>query len=111
MRKFLTKYFVLTKANDIRLGLTNISLLTIFGLLLAYTGYSTLTTIFAVPALFMLFVTFVYFRIWPSAWEELNDEQKWNYGWAIKNGKSSKIRTLTPEQEKEWQILDKKFKK
>jgi len=47
-----------------------------------------------------LFIGFIYFRIWPVKWEELDDFQKYQYGY-IKEEK------LTPEQYIEWlRILD-----
>lgn len=109
MRKFIIKHFLLTKRKDVALGVSNILLITIAGLLLTYTGSSIFTATAFAAMLTLLFFTFVYFRIFPVKWEELNDEQKWNYGWAIQNGKSSKISALTKEQQEEWDILNARY--
>ena len=62
------------------------------------TGWPTpTTTILVVYFLDVLsiFFGFVYFNLWPAKWEELDDDQKWQYGQfpSIK---------LTKKQKNEW---------
>lgn len=45
-----------------------------------------------------LFFGFIYFRIWPAQWDELDDLQKFQYG-------KFKSDSLTPDQFREWTAI------
>jgi hypothetical protein len=55
-----------------------------------------------------LFFGFLYFRIDPAKWEEMDEEQKYQYGKLIEEGLNSKG-GLTVEQEKEYRKLKEFF--
>ncbi len=57
-----------------------------------------------IPFIVSVFFGFVYFKFKPIKWNELDDEQKWQYG------KINPIRTNSFKG-LEWHRIDKKFKK
>ena len=104
MRKLIIKYFILTKKNDLRLGLTNTALFSAASLSTVYLNAPVLSSALWLSSAFFLFVTFVYFRIWPAKWDELSPKQRWNYGMAVRMQQTTV--TLTPLQWKEWYKLN-----
>lgn len=111
MRKFIIKNFLLTKKKDLKLGLTNIGLITASSLSYIYLNIPILSVLLGLAAITLLYFTFIHFRFWPVKWEELADEQKWVYGLGILGNYSSSIQELPIEQMEEWVILNKKYNK
>jgi hypothetical protein len=81
--------------------------------LMAITGYFSATNPdYPTPTLLIwvlyallataLFFGFIYFRIYPAKWEELDEIQKFQYG-------SVKGDSLKKEQRKEWLLISKKY--
>lgn len=50
----------------------------------------------------MVFIGFIYFRIVPVNWDELNISQKFQYGHAIFSGQLTKKKELSLKQQDEW---------
>jgi hypothetical protein len=114
MRKLLIKHFVLdymfnmfgTTFNAPRASRIIFPLMVI-------TGYFSATNPdWPTPTLFVwllylllasaLFFGFVYFRIYPAKWKELDDFQKFQYG-------LHKSKSLTPTEYAEWVLINRKY--
>jgi hypothetical protein len=110
MRKFLVKHFVLDysinlfgkKYNGPRASRIIFPTMVITGLQVAFNdNYPTPDTLLWISyfiTLVVLFFGFVYFRIKPAKWEELDNKQKIQAGHFLE---------LTPEQFTEWMLLKK----
>lgn len=58
----------------------------------------------------VLFLGFVYFRIKPVKFNELDESQKYQYGQAISSGMLTEDVKMSPSELAEWNKIDKKFK-
>jgi len=116
MRKLIVKNFALDyfgnlfgwKFNAPRASRIIFPLFVITGILIAFFTPNWPTPTFILSILYLLdvialFFGFVYFRINPIKWDELDEEQKLQYG-LFENGSK-----LTKEQEKEWLKIYKKY--
>ena len=78
-------------------------------LLLFFTGKE-----YAIPFIFfiMAFGTFIYFKIWPVKWSDLdNDIQKWYYGYFYFVRYKGKVPAPKDIDKNEWDLLNKKYSK
>jgi len=111
MRKLLVKHFVLDYFNIFGLPLKAVRasriifpLFVLTGILLILHDQCNLPYFFVIVAYLFdalsIYFGFVYFRIWPAQWEELDDEQKWQYG---------VLKELTEAQYKEWAVINKRL--
>lgn len=113
MRKFLVKHFVLDyfinifgwKTNAVRASRIIFPLFVITGIVVAFftpdwpTPTSLLWFLYLLDVI-AIFFGFVYFRLKPAKWEELDENQKLQAGNFMK---------LTPEQYLEWTKIVKKY--
>jgi len=116
MRNFLVKYFALSyhfkilgwKTHWVRAANIIFPLFYINAIYVNKTGTFSFDTFiggFLAVILFVaLFIAFGYFKIWPLKWDELTENQKWQYG-NIVNGVSY-LDNLTPVQQNVWEDLD-----
>lgn len=58
----------------------------------------------------VLFLGFIYFRIKPVKFNELDESQKYQYGQAVKSGQLTKDIKLSPSELAEWNEIDEKYK-
>ena len=116
MRKLIVKYFALDyfynifgwKLNGPRAGSIILPLFILTGLSLIfftpdYPNPSFITWVLYLLDIIALFFGFVYFHFKPVKWEELDENQKFQYGFSGKE--------LTPEQYKEWKLIYNKYNK
>lgn len=113
MRKFIIKNFALDHIsvvfgkpiNWVRAANWLYPSFLIAGLYSLYNGADFMNPIGIVILIWlvvMIFFGFVYFRIRPVKWHELDTSQKWQYGNAAIFNKTSKKLPFTEEMQKEW---------
>ncbi|WBL42396.1 hypothetical protein PBT90_16795 [Algoriphagus halophytocola] len=80
-------------------------------ILQGYGGLGTWISILATPVFFWLGFNwkYSYFRLFPPTWDELDREQRWDYGWAAINTPKCPWE-LTADQWYEWHLIDNYFK-
>ena len=118
MRKLLVKYFVGdyyaklfgSTFNWVRAANIIFPLGCINGIYLVKTDTVSLET---VPGIILLglflvavFFGFLYFRLKPIKWEELDDCQKWQFGTGVKMGMLKSKELLQADRLREWAKLD-----
>lgn len=84
----------------------------LFGILLIILDrnlFSVVTTILGCSVLFWF--GFFHFEFFPVKWDELDDEQKWDFGMFLNSGDSTKKIKFTEKQRKEWIKLNEFFTK
>jgi hypothetical protein len=117
MRKIIVKLFALDyicrafgkTVNFVRAANIIFPLMCITGTITVLGGYA-FESILGIVCLSLLLVSiffgFVYFRLKPIKWEELDKSQKWQYGRGVLTQGDRLGISITPEQRKEWDTLD-----
>jgi hypothetical protein len=118
MRKFLVKHFVGdyyarlfgSTFNWVRAANIIFPLGCINGIYLVKTDTLSFET---VPGIILLglflvavFFGFVYFKLKPIKWDELDDSQKWQYGTGVKRGVLKSNELLQSDKLREWAKID-----
>ena len=117
MRSIIVKLFALDyicrafgkTVNFVRVANVIFPLMCITGVLTVLQGYA-FESVLGIVCLALLSVSiffgFVYFRLKPIKWEELDDSQKWQFGRGVLTQGDRLDISLTPDQRKEWDKLD-----
>jgi len=110
MRKLIVKYFALDyicrvfgkSVNFVRAANVIFPLMCLSGILMMANA-GIIFTMSLILTLLSLFLGFVYFRISPIKWEELDKNQKWQFG------KFHIYQSLDFDHKKEWETINKEI--